>query len=120
MNSISECHCGCKALIGPADPSPDFKWPQCQKLWLASLDKPDPDRWRFEQRILSLLFRVSWDWRQVEWDFEWTDAHIAMHDPGGDPAQGLAALYSQHEQLTEWTGEAHILPVLTRPSLASV
>lgn len=117
MNSTSECHCGCGAKITHADPSPDFKWPQCQKLWLASVDKADPEHWRFEQRALNLLIRVEWEWRHSEWDFEWTDQHLCLYDyEGTDPARGLANLYEQYrQQLPAW-GRTSTLPILTRPS----
>lgn len=123
MNSTSECHCGCGAKITSDDPSPDFKGPQCQKLWLASLDKPDPEHWRFEQRILNLLFRVEWLWENSAWDFEWTDVHLCQYDhegEGTDPARGLATLYEQYEQQLAAWGRTSTLPILTRPSLVAV
>lgn len=119
MNSTSECHCGCGAKITYDDPSPDFKWPQCQKLWLASVDKAEPGHWRFEQRTLNLLIRVRWEWENSEWDFEWTDVHLCKYDyegEGTDPARGLATLYEQYEQQLAAWGRTSTLPILTRPS----
>lgn len=112
----TECACGCGGLITYADPSPDFKYQHCHQLWLASLDKPSPDTWRAEQRILNRLFRREFAWAGSRWEFEWTDAHIGQYDQTGEGnvQAGLEAMYEQYDLFCKSWEVPNDLPVLVR------
>lgn len=116
MTSIAECACGCGYRITDADPSPDFKYYHCNQLWLASLDKPDPEVWRAEQRIMTMLICQHFTWGSSLWEFEWTDRHIGQYDTSGvgNVQAGLRYLYEAYDMNCQSWGVANGLPVLVR------
>ena len=68
MDEIEWCGCGCGSVILPHDPDPFFKGPQCQRLWLWSINLPEGEQAtrRAEMRFFHELW-VCEPWhRQVD------------------------------------------------------
>lgn len=102
------CACGCGSTIGPHDASPDFKYIQCQLLWIASVDQADPAWWRANQRYLFRLVALESRWSECYWEYEVTERHVILYGVlSGDYEGGLAVLiqrYVQHfrTEAPEW------------------
>lgn len=82
------CACGCGIEITTADASPDFKFAECQNLWLMSIGQPEPVRWREDQRV-RVLVRID----GLYWD-RWTAFGRAIDD---EEARQMAVGWLHHE-----------------------
>lgn len=90
---VNDCACGCGSEITPRDPSPDFKYIQCQLLWLASVDQDDPPWWRARQRYLYRLIALVPRWPECYWEYEITEGHVILYDDNqASYEDGLASL----------------------------
>lgn len=91
------CVCGCGYEIRPEHPDPDFRFQQCQRLWLASWYQPQPELWRFEQRLTFMLLQQNADWAHASYDYVITYTHLVWHDPAATIPRALEILYVNYE-----------------------